>query len=39
LLGSLVDLEENAVVDLEKTQKLENFARFRSDLVDTEAQK
>jgi uncharacterized protein YutE (UPF0331/DUF86 family) len=38
-LSSLVDLEENTVVDLEETEELKNFAGFRGDLVDTGARK
>ena len=36
LLGRLRDLNENTVVDLEKTEELKNFAGLRRDVVDTE---
>jgi len=39
LLRSLIDLEENSIVDLEETEELKNFAGFRGDLVDTRAQR
>ena len=35
LSGSLGELDEDSVVDLEKTEKLQNLARLRSNLVDT----
>jgi len=35
LLSCLRDLDENTVVNLKKTQQLEDFARFGCDLVDT----
>lgn len=35
LLGSLGQLHEDTVVDLEKTEELEDLARLRSNLVDT----
>jgi len=34
LLSCLCDLDENAVVNLEETQQLEDFARFGCDLID-----
>jgi hypothetical protein len=34
-LGSLGELDKDTVVDLKETEKLENLARFGSDLVDT----
>jgi hypothetical protein len=33
--GSLVQLDENTVVDLSKTEELQNFFDLGSDLVDT----
>jgi hypothetical protein len=35
LHGSLGELDENTVVDLEKTEELENLAGLGSNLVDT----
>lgn len=35
LRGSLGELDEDTVVDLEETEKLEDLAGLRSDLVDT----
>lgn len=35
LLGSLGELDENSIVDLEKTEELQDLARLRSNLVDT----
>ena len=35
LLSSLSDLDKDTVVDLEQTEKLEDFAWFRCNLVDT----
>jgi hypothetical protein len=35
LLGSLGKLDEDTVVDLEKTEELKDLARLRRDLVDT----
>jgi uncharacterized protein YutE (UPF0331/DUF86 family) len=34
-LGSLGELDEDTVVDLEETEELKDLARLRSDLVDT----
>lgn len=38
LLGSLGHLDEDTVVDLEETEKLEDFTGLGCDLVDTERQ-
>ena len=35
LSGSLADADEDTVVDLEKTEELEDLARLRGNLVDT----
>ncbi len=36
LLGGFGQLDEDAIVDLEKSEELEDLARLRGDLVDTE---
>lgn len=35
LLSGLRDTNENAIVDLKKTEELQDFAGFGGDLVDT----
>ena len=35
MLGSLGDLDEDTVVDLEETEELEDFAGLGGDVVDT----
>ena len=37
LLGSLGQLDENTIIDLEESKKLKDFSRFGSNLVDTDA--